>query len=63
MFGIFGVIIALFVIGSSALANLYNAGKYHDKILPKVIKARDVYQSAVGAFVIDVIVIALIVLL
>lgn len=63
MFGIIGTIVTMLIIGTSALANIYEAGKYSNAdAKDKVRKAREVRNTAILAFIVDAIVIMLFVL-
>jgi hypothetical protein len=56
MFGILGTAFALFMFGTSAIVNLYQAGKYSaDGAKYKITKVKEVRNAAFVSFFVDVI--------
>lgn len=63
MFGVIGATVALVMFGFSALANLYNAGRFSGaKAKPQIRLAKDVRNTAFVSFFLDVVIIAVILL-
>jgi hypothetical protein len=61
MFGILGIGVALFMFGTSALANIYKARKYRKNPEVEIKFPHEIVEVGVVSAVVDVIVVALLI--